>query len=396
LVTEGYLYNQSYPNFIEWLRDETNRGTVYGSVEINGKAKSKKIIYKNGGTNEDGTPKVGRQPEIFDFVSVAILSSISPPADYTSQVIEINSKEGETLKKVKTTQTIEINELSYDDIGTLITRAFNKTMNHDEYSYRYWIYKFYPDSNRIVFCDNCEIPFKYYLTTYQLTNNSITLGDISEVDMDWKPVDNEKNVEINTSLIKDILKNQKEDYSNMGKENNQDSVVELNTQLIEKVNEINTLNKTIDEKDVEINSLKDKETELNELIVEANKTIEAQKTQIAELNTEIEPLRELKSTKEKEDKQAEINTYFKNIESENGFSEAELNTLKTDYVDKCDLDGLKAAETALCVKKVKEINKTTKVETEVNSLNDDGNLYFSTKVETVETNNLDDGSELFK
>ena len=142
-------------------------------------------------------------------------------------------------------------------------------------------------------------------------------------------------------------------------------------------------------------TLKEKEVELNQLIVEANKTIEAQKTQIAELNTEIEPLRELKTEKETKEKQAEINTYFETVKAENGFTEAELSTLKTEYVDKGDLDGLKSAETELCVKKVKEMKKVEKVETEVNSLNDN-NLFFSTKTETVENNTSDDGSELFK
>ena len=45
LVTEGFLYNQSYPNFVDWLKDESHSGTVYGSIELNGKGKSKNIVY---------------------------------------------------------------------------------------------------------------------------------------------------------------------------------------------------------------------------------------------------------------------------------------------------------------------------------------------------------------
>ena len=305
------------------------------------------------------------------------------------------------MKKIKSTQKVEINELSFDDIATLVTRAFNTVMrtkdNYDDCYYRYWIHKFYPTSRRVIMYSDCDVPYKYYMTTYEIDNNNIVIGDIVEVEEDWKPVNNEQDVEVNTAFIKDILQNsKKEENQTMDKDNNKDvSVVELNAQIVDKVNEINTLNKTISDKDVEINTLKEKEVELNQLIVEANKTIEAQKQQITELNTEIEPLRQLKVEKETKEKQAEINAYFETVKAENGFTEVELNSLKTEYVDKGDLEGLKSAETELCVKKVKEMKKVEKVETEVNSLNDN-NLFFSTKTETVENNTSDDGSELFK
>lgn len=92
LQTQGYIYTQSYPNFYKWLKDETNRGTVYGSIEINGKAGAKNIVYANESKNADGSPKQGRKPQIFDFVSLAILSSFVPPADKYSRVIEVNQK----------------------------------------------------------------------------------------------------------------------------------------------------------------------------------------------------------------------------------------------------------------------------------------------------------------
>jgi hypothetical protein len=92
VTTEGFLYKQSYPNFYSWLKDETSKGTVFGSVEINGKGNSKKIIYANESKNSDGTPKDGRKPKIFDFTAVAILSDFVPPADKYSRVLEINSK----------------------------------------------------------------------------------------------------------------------------------------------------------------------------------------------------------------------------------------------------------------------------------------------------------------
>lgn len=93
LCTEGYIYSQSYPNFVNWLKSESNQGTVYGSVEINGKGDSKRIVYSNGtGVNSDGSPQIGRKPQVFDFTALAILSSIVEPADQSSRVFEVNSK----------------------------------------------------------------------------------------------------------------------------------------------------------------------------------------------------------------------------------------------------------------------------------------------------------------
>lgn len=215
-------------------------------------------------------------------------------------------------------------------------------------------------------------------------------------------------------------KDEKED-SQMA-EINADSVVELNNKIVEQATEINELKHQINEKDAELNrckeelnsckeketelnsckeelsASKEKETELNSLLVEANKTVESQKTQIAELNSEIEPLRQMKADADAKAAQAEVNSYFETIKKENGFSEAELNSLKTDYVDKCDLAGLKAKETELCVNKFKEMKRVDAVIVELNADdNDENKLFFSTKANNVEINNVtDDGSELFK
>jgi hypothetical protein len=411
LVTEGYLFRQRVPKFIKFLKEkiEIDGEHIKGSIEITGKGDAKQIEYLDGRTNDDGTVKIGRTPTVFDFSGLAILY-LETPADSGSEIIELNTlqnehyhKEEQNMKKVKSKQSIEINELSFDDIATLVTRAFNVAMKDkkdydDGYYYRYWIYKFYPVSNRVIMYNDCETPYKYYSVTYEILNNSITLGDVVEVEMDFKPVADEQEVNINTKLIKDILQNsQKEENLKMENDTTQNvSVVELNSQIVEKVNEINTLSSQIKDKDIEINALKEKEVELNQAILDATKTIETLKKENTELNSEIEPLRLLKEEQESAKAKAEINTYFEAIKSENGFSESELNTLKTEYVDKCDLEGLKSAETELCVKKVKELKKVDKMETEVNSAKMDDNLFFSTKVETVETNTSNDGSELFR
>ena len=220
-------------------------------------------------------------------------------------------------------------------------------------------------------------------------------------------------------------KNKKEE-STMA-EINTETVIELNTKVATQAAEINNLQHQINEKDTELNKCKEelnnckeelnackkkeeelnkckeelnnskeKETELNSLLVEANKTVESQKTQIAELNSEIEPLRQMKADVDSKTAQAEINAYFETIKKENGFSEAELNSLKTDFVDKGDLAGLKAKETELCVNKFKELKKIDATNVEINSTNNNGNLFFSTKANAELNNDVDDGSELFR
>lgn len=205
---------------------------------------------------------------------------------------------------------------------------------------------------------------------------------------------NTKSTEVNSDDIKNNLN--KEDINMPDK----DVVIELNEKIVELNNKINELNSQLEEKNSEINkckeetnACKEKETELNALLVEANKNLESQKVQISELNTEIEPLRQMKTNAENEKVKAEINAYFEVIKKEDGFSETELNSLQ-EFVEKCDLSGLKAKETEICVNKFKELKKAEKATTEVNS-KDDNTLFFSTKVE-VETNSTDTGAELFK
>lgn len=245
---------------------------------------------------------------------------------------------------------------------------------------------------------------------FDFTGLCILLPDVvREADPGSEVIElNSDDTKYNENLDENI---NKEETPTMAEINNTDSIVELNDRILNQANEINELKSQLDAKNVELNeykkeledckaelnSSKEKEVELNELLVEANKSVEANKAEIAELNSELEPLREMKTKIDSEKAQAEVNAYFETIKKENGFSEAELNSLKEDYVDKCDLAGLKAKETEICVARFKEMKKADKVVVEVNSTETDDNLFFSTKVEIVETNAAnDDGSDLFK
>lgn len=353
LMTEGYLYEQSYPLFVNWLREEIKDGNVYGSIEINGKAKSKKIIYENGGEDASGNPLIGRKPKVFDFTALAILSDMVEPADQKSIVVELNNKQKEGSKMPD--KSVEINELTYWDLTCLISRAFNKAMNDDD-RYRYfYIYALYPSSSRIIMQDDSKVPAVYYLSVYTITGNKVTLSEITEVEADWKPVGIEQAAEINTKAINLKLK---------------ESFEMTDEKLIE-------MNQKIDDSTKTINTLTTKNVELGDAVVNANKLVEELNLKITGLETELntckterDALKGEKEATESEAKKAEINTYFTTEISKNGFSDEEINSLNH-FVTEVDLTGLKSAESELCAKKFKEMlsKKVTDVETNSKQIN---------------------------
>ncbi len=92
MITEGYLYNQRYPNFVKWLKEQSSNGDkIKGSIEINGKADSKIIEYINGKYDQNGNLKNGRVPSVYDYSGMAILY-LEEPSDDTAEMIEINNK----------------------------------------------------------------------------------------------------------------------------------------------------------------------------------------------------------------------------------------------------------------------------------------------------------------
>jgi hypothetical protein len=365
LTCEGVIYNQRYPKFVDWLKEELSNGTVFGSVEINGKGKNKKIKYDGDYKNSDGSLIMGRKPKVFDFSGLAILSSLVQPADKNSQVIGINNKNKE-VSKVANNQSVEINELCYDDIACLVENEFNKKYNisSDEYKY-FYIYKFYPTSSTFVM-KSWSCVGEYYQSSYTIENAKVTIGDIIKVEDGWKPVDGGNAIEVNNTPI-NILKNTTKEVNIKMDEK---VVLELNQKIEEKINEINTLSKEIEDKTAEINSLTEKNTnletnisELNSTLVEVNKLVESEKTEKEKLEVEVNEYREAKNKAENDAKITEVNAYFDTEISKNGFDDTELNSLK-EYVTNVDLAGLKTAEAELCAKKFKElVSKKPDVET---------------------------------
>lgn len=383
-MTEGYINSQRYGNFVKWLREEIKNNTVHGSIEINGKGKSRQIEYLDGSTDEDGNLKVGRIPTVFDFSALAILY-IEEPADQYSQVIELNSKN----RKVDMSNKVEVNELNQDEILELVMRKFYEKYCSDSecYSYDLYVYRLYPESRRVIIRDYKNVG-KYLMFDYKINNSDVDIGEIITVEEDWKPVSDEKSIEINNYVL---IKNS----------NNEGGKV-MEKLIREKDAQIQELNSKIAELDTEVNELKasneekeGKVQELNSTLVEVNKTLKAMEEEKEGMTSELNSLREFKESEVAKQKEAEVNSYFETEIKANGFTEAEVNSLK-EYVEKVDLEGLKSAEAELCVKKLKEMNKQDK-EVETNSV---GSEFFVAtkpiKEEEVKMAELEEGAKLFQ
>lgn len=344
LLAEGYIQEDKYPAFVKELEEELNNGNPpKTSIEIVKTPDNDGIMYEAG----KWTP-TNRVPTKYNYNGSCFVLN---PSDKSAILLELNSQRKEKKMEVK----IELNELSYDDLFMLIQKAFNVAMKATWYD-DYWIIRLYPTSTRVIFKKYEENGLaKFYQTTFSVTNNDVTIGEIIEVEEDWKPVESETAIEVNSSYIKDVLNinkniNKKEDNNNMDEK------------------KLEELNSKIEELTKKVGELESKNQELNSTIVEANKTIEEKTKEMEKTSEEINSLRQFKTDKENEAKKTEINSYFETEIKKNGFTEVELNSLKAEYVEKVDLEGLKKAEADLCVKKFKEINS---IKTEINSKKDD-------------------------
>jgi predicted nucleic acid-binding Zn-ribbon protein len=100
LIAEGYIYNQRYPKFVQWLKSKMFDGDFpETSVEICAKEGNDLIIY------EDGWKETGRVPKVFDFSGDAILGI--EPADDSAVFLELNNKVKEDDKMKET--VVELN-----------------------------------------------------------------------------------------------------------------------------------------------------------------------------------------------------------------------------------------------------------------------------------------------
>lgn len=109
LVANGFLYNQRYPNFVKWVRQNKALGNVDSSIEIMGlETNDNKIVY------EESEPKDEfRTQKEFIFSGTSILSV--SPADDNAIVLEVTQKQEN--KEDKTLDEKELKELIQSTIS---------------------------------------------------------------------------------------------------------------------------------------------------------------------------------------------------------------------------------------------------------------------------------------
>jgi hypothetical protein len=115
LVGEGYIYNQRYPKFVQWLKSKMfDDDFPETSVEISAKEGNDVIIYENGWKEE------GRVPSVYDYSGDAILGI--EPADDSAVFLELNNKFDKEDKKMAKENEQVILELNnkIDDKNTEI------------------------------------------------------------------------------------------------------------------------------------------------------------------------------------------------------------------------------------------------------------------------------------
>ena len=390
LICEGVLYSQRYNAMVVELKKQIAEGfPVKGSIEITPKKDNDVITYINGQYNEDGTLKMGRCPCDFQFSGLALLSTFVQPADKASELLEINSKvTGNKPDNIDNKNKEEI-KVTIEELKAKVAELEKTIAEKDEElnackKESETCKKEYETCKKEL--ETCKA--ELYSKTKELEGKQVT-----------------DTIETNSVTVRDIEQNVREAVAEkFGLRDPDgycrcwvsylfvdDQIAYVNT---DDLNEFEFYAVPYDLNDGEVTcgeitkvtmsvkpiDAEKKIVELNETIVKATKDVESKDAIIAELNSEIEPLREMKREADTKKAQAEVNAYFEQVK-ENGFDEAELNSLKEEFVDKCDLAGLKAKEAELCVKKLREMSRVQKDTAELNSLGNKDDLLFSTKVE---------------
>ena len=117
LVGEGVLFNQRYPAFVKWVRNNYANSVVDTSIEICGLSENdNKIVYF-----EENPTEEYRTPQYFQFSGTAILSVT--PADKNAVVLEVAQKQNKE----------EMNKMEFDmnEIKKVVTDTINELNNKE-------------------------------------------------------------------------------------------------------------------------------------------------------------------------------------------------------------------------------------------------------------------------
>ena len=106
LVGEGYLFDQRYPNFVKWLKENMETNSIKSSIELVGtEENNNQIVYDGEATAEYRTPMV------YSYSGTAILSV--KEADENAVVLEAAS-----LNKNNNVES-EVNEMDEKTLGLI-------------------------------------------------------------------------------------------------------------------------------------------------------------------------------------------------------------------------------------------------------------------------------------
>lgn len=90
MVALGYINQQRYPKFVEWLEERQDAGlTTYGSVEFVGTQENQRIIYKDGKGGDDKY----RVPIEYVYSGYCVLTV--KPSDPAAMMLELNQAKNE-------------------------------------------------------------------------------------------------------------------------------------------------------------------------------------------------------------------------------------------------------------------------------------------------------------
>ena len=118
LVGSGYLFNQRYPKFVQWIRDNYATNTVETSIEIVGLPENdNKIIYEEENPTQDF-----RSPLQYVYSGCAVLSVEA--ADSDAIVLEISQKRNQKKEE----QNMEFN---MDEVKSVITKTITELNEKD-------------------------------------------------------------------------------------------------------------------------------------------------------------------------------------------------------------------------------------------------------------------------
>lgn len=349
----GKFYSEqigSYHDFTKVVAED-------GVAELHGKAKISKRnsdliqvlmeMYQTVGLNfsvevaasdytidSNNTLIIGASPENYLFSDALVSFPACPESQALKLVAELNNslKGGETLSKKDI-----LSELSHDDIRSQLSDLLNPKRDSDGYRiWEYWIAKVF-DNYMIVSDEN--VSGVYYKIEYAIENDVVTLGEKSQVTIEFVAL-NEEGGKMNMEDLKIDVK----------------EIIAENEQMKIKAEELNA----------QIEALTSEKSELEVKLNESNETVVSLGKEKETLVAQVEELSTFKLEVIEKENTAKIDAIIAEVKAE--LSEEEM-TLVNEVAESKDPEKVQFKVNELCAKKYKETLKLN------NSKNDEESFF---------------------